>query len=204
MTVLSTAYFPPIIWMAYLYQKKEILIDTHETYAKQSYRNRTQIATATGAMNLSIPVKKPNGNQTKTFNIQVDTHQKWASLHWKSIKTAYQSAPFFLFYQDEIEAILKKKFHTLIDLNEHITKELASMIGFQADFKYSEDFIALENAENDFRFHIHPKKQLAIEFPPYYQIFDEKHQFIPNLSILDLLFNLGPESISYLESLKLK
>lgn len=203
MNVLSTAYFPPIIWMAYLHQKKNISIDAKETYTKQTYRNRCQIATANGLMNLSIPVKKPNGNQTTSEEIQIEYRENWPAQHWKSIKTAYDSSPFFLYYQDEIEELIKKEYSSLVELNESIIKELTSLMNLDIEIKYTEDFVAIDQDKIDLRFDIHPKKQLNINYPTYYQTFDDKLGFIPNLSILDLLFNLGPESILYLENIQL-
>lgn len=203
MTLLSTAYFPPIIWMAYLHQKENISIDAKETYSKQTFRNRCQIATANGLMNLSIPVKKPNGNQTISQDIQIEYEEKWSLQHWKSIKTAYESSPFFLYYQDEIEELLKKKYHSLIELNETIVIELTSLMNLDIEIKYTEDFAPVDPQKTDLRFDIHPKKDLKVKWPKYYQTFDDKLGFIPNLSILDLLFNLGPESILYLESINL-
>ena len=190
--------------MAYLHQKKNISIDAKETYPKQTYRNRCQIATATGIMNLSVPVKKPNGNQTITENIGFEDQQKWQWQHWKSIKTAYDSSPFFLYYQDDIEELLKKKYTSLIELNETIIKELTSLMNLDIEIKYTHDFAPIESGKVDLRFDIHPKKDLKIKFPKYYQTFDDKLGFLPNLSILDLLFNLGPESILYLESIHLE
>lgn len=203
MTLLSTAYFPPIIWMAYLHQKENISIDAKESYPKQTFRNRCQIATANGLMNLSIPVKKPNGNQTLSQDIQIEYQEKWALQHWKSIKTAYESSPFFLYYQDEIEELLKKKYDSLIELNETIVKELKSLMNLDIEMKYTEGFAPINPQNIDLRFDIHPKKNLKVKYPKYYQTFDDKLGFIPNLSILDLLFNLGPESILYLESINL-
>lgn len=203
MNVISTAYFPPIIWMAFLHQKKNISIDAKETYPKQTFRNRCQIATANGLMNLSIPVKKPNGNQTISEDIQIEYQENWPLQHWKSIKTAYDSSPFFLYYQDDIEELLKKNYNSLIELNETIIKELTSLMNLDIEVKYTSDFEEIIPNKTDLRFDIHPKKKLQINFPKYYQTFDDKLGFLPNLSILDLLFNLGPESILYLESINL-
>ena len=204
MNVISTAYFPPIIWMAYLHQKKNISIDVKETYPKQTYRNRCQIATATGIINLSIPVKKPNGNQTTSEDIEFEDPQKWRLQHWKSIKTAYDSSPFFLYYQDEIEVLLKKEHNSLVEMNESIINELTSLMNLDIEIKYTDDFVPIKKGKIDLRFDIHPKKELHVEYPKYYQTFDDKLGFLPNLSILDLLFNLGPESILYLESIHLE
>jgi len=204
MILLSTAYFPSISWMALFAQNKEVHIDLYESYQKQSYRNRFHIATSHGLLALSVPVKKPKGNQSKSNEILIDYQQNWQSLHWKSIKTAYQSAPFFLYYQDDIEALIKKKYHSLHEMNEHILIELATLIGISSGIKYTTDFHPINQLENDFRFLIHPKKVTPLDMENYYQIFDTSLGFISNLSVLDLLFNLGPEALPYLESLKLK
>jgi len=204
MTILSTAYFPSISWMALFSQRKELSLDLWETYPKQSYRNRCHIATSHGLMSLSVPVKKPQGNQTKTQDIAIDYQQKWQSLHWKSIQTAYQSTPFFLYYQDEIEELIKEEYADLKTMNERIILKMADLMGIQSQLKLTDDFIAIENDEADFRFSIHPKKASPFQIIPYYQVFDEQLGFLEDLSSLDLLFNLGPESIAYLESLSLR
>lgn len=203
MTLLSTAYFPSISWMAFFSQRKEVILDLWETYPKQSYRNRCHIATSHGVMNLSVPVKKPHGNQTKTQDILIDYQQKWQQLHWKSIQTAYQSAPFFLYYQDEIEELIKAEYGNLKEMNEKIILGIADLIGIRTQLKQTEDFTPIENNEEDFRFLIHPKKPSPFQIKAYYQVFDDQLSFIPDLSVLDLLFNLGPEAIVYLESLPL-
>lgn len=203
MTLLSTAYFPSVSWMALFSQRKEVCIDLLETYPKQSYRNRCHIATSHGVMKLSVPIKKLQGNKSKTKDIVIDYQQKWQQLHWRSIQTAYQSAPFFLYYQDDIEGLIKYEYSSLNEMNEKIIQELAVLLGIQSKINYTHDFIPTENREEDFRFNIHPKKDSPFLIQPYYQTFSNQHGFLMDLSTLDLLFNLGPESIAYLESLPL-
>lgn len=203
MTLLSTAYFPSVSWMALFSQRKEVCIDLLETYPKQSYRNRCHIATSHGVMKLSVPIKKLQGNKSKTKDIVIDYQQKWQQLHWRSIQTAYQSAPFFLYYQDDIEGLIKYEYSSLNEMNEKIIQELAILLGIQSQINYTHDFIPTENREEDFRFNIHPKKDSPFLIQPYYQTFSNQHGFLMDLSTLDLLFNLGPESIAYLESLPL-
>lgn len=199
MILLSTAYFPPISWMALAMKNEGIMIDLHETYSKQSYRNRFQIATANGIMALSVPVKKPQGNHTNSGNITLESSQNWQQVHWKSILAAYQSSPFFLYYKDDIEALFKSKYDSLHQMNIIIITKLASLIGFQIDIKYTEDFIPLNQSPEDYRFSIHPKLKNNFTLAAYEQVFDEKNGFYEDLSVLDLLFNLGPEALLYLE-----
>ncbi|NOR86701.1 MAG: hypothetical protein GQ527_03740 [Bacteroidales bacterium] len=199
--ILSTAYFPPISWMALLYKNKAITIDLHESYSKQSYRNRCHIATANGLMALTVPVKKPFGNRSKTADITLDYSQNWQQLHWKSLKAAYQSSPYFLYYQDDIESIFKKQYASLKEMNEYIILEIASLLGFSTTINYSKEFLLPTGENQDFRFQIHPKKESIFSLQKYEQVFIEKHRFLADLSALDLLFNLGPEGIGYLDQL---
>jgi hypothetical protein len=201
MVLLSTSYFPPISWLALLYQQKEVSIDLWETYQKQSYRNRCRIATSNGLMDLSIPVKKPNGNHSRSNEIILDDHQNWRQQHWRSIKNAYQSTPFFIHYEEGIHSILFDKKTTLLwELNHHTIKFIADQIHIDYKIEYTNDFIE-ESNENDFRFKIHPKHKELLDYPDYYQVFDDKIGFQGGLSSLDLLFNLGPEAIIYLDQL---
>jgi len=203
MQLLSTAYFPPITWMALFYHRNKTVIDLQETYPKQSYRNRFSIATANGKMDLSIPVKKTNGNRTLTKDIILDYSQNWQQVHWKSLKAAYQSSPFFLYYKDEIEELIKSQYTSLFQLNEEVIQVISGKIGIQSQINYTREFVPVDNTDQDFRFTIHPKHSSPFHLQPYEQVFMEKHGFINNLSVLDLLFNLGPESLSYLEDIEL-
>jgi hypothetical protein len=204
MTILSTAYFPPISWMALLLQSASSQVDLFETYQKQSYRNRCRLGTANGVMSLSVPVKKPNGNQTISRDVLIEYKQNWPLVHWRSIQAAYQSSPFFLYYQDEIESVFLQKYDSLASMNRYIVEEIAGLIGFQAALSNTNDFILPDTLEHDFRFKIHPKKPMVFSFEKYCQVFEHKYPFMEDLSILDLLFNLGPESLYYLENISLK
>ncbi len=201
--LLSTAYFPPIAWMGIFVNQPSVLIDLWETYPKQSYRNRCRIATSLGVLDLNLPVKKPNGNQTKSKDILIDYQQKWQQLHWKSIKTAYESAPYFLYYQDDIEEIVFTNHSHLHLLNETAILRISKLLGFENPVYYTADFIKPLTHHSDFRFSIHPKSPQFIPTPKYYQTFDEKTGFLGNLSVLDLLFHLGPEAAIYLSKLKM-
>ncbi len=202
MILLSTSYFPPITWLALLYQNKEVSIDLWETYPKQTYRNRCNIATSNGLMALSIPVKKPKGNQSKTNEILLDNQQNWQQQHWRSIKNAYQSTPFFIHYEEEIKSLIYGNYKFLWQLNDAIIKMICLQIDIDFKINYTDDFIEKVPSQ-DFRFIIHPKHQEWAALPPYYQVFDDKTGFIGGLSSLDLLFNLGPEALIYLDRLPL-
>src|SRR6056297_2606480 len=193
--LLSTAYLPPLQYFSKLIKYDEIFIEAHENFIKQTYRNRCNIYGANGLLALSIPVKK-NNTKTKIKDITIDYDTNWRKMHWKSIESAYRSSAFFEFYADYLVPFYHKKYQFLIDFNQDLLKMLADQLEINMNIAYTEKYFFPEDTLfDDFRDIIHPKKKLedpnfkAVE---YFQVFSEKHGFIPNLSIIDLLFNLGP------------
>lgn len=201
MILLSTAYCPPIIYMAQFIREEEILIEKEETYLKQTWRNRCSIYTDKGKLDLSIPVAKPFGNKTKTRDIQIYNFYKWNLEHWRAIQSAYNKSPFFLFYKDELEDLFQHPLNQLIEQNNRMLQLLVKLAGLPATFTYTDDFIKHPVNATDLRYILSPKRGLDLEMPPYPQVFSEKAGFIPNLSFLDLLFNKGPESSAYLREI---
>jgi hypothetical protein len=205
MLLLSTACFPPVEYFAYLVQYGGAIIDLHETYPKQTWRNRYMITGGNGPIDLTVPVEKPLGNQTPTNSIIISNHCQWRQNHWKTICSAYRNAPYFLYYAHLIEdLLLNEKTEKLFELNHKIMHALIEEMHLQVSLEYAVDFIAIDANKNDFRFSLHPKtknKTSASLFPPYYQVFEDRHGFIPNASIIDLLFNLGPDTPQYLAQL---
>lgn len=201
--LLSTAYLPPVAYFALLDGAGQAMIEQYETYQKQTYRNRCEIYTEKGEMALSIPVSKPDGNHTKTKDILIFNEDKWYKKHWRAIETAYLSAPFFIYYKDEIEPYFQKPYEQLLDFNLQLTKLFCRIIGIETAIALTEDYIKTPENTLDYRAILSPKKQdnLIEKFPEYTQVFDTKHGFIPNLSILDLLFNMGPDSYDYISAL---
>ena len=201
--LLSTAYFPPISWIATALHFDQVFIENHETFPKQTYRNRCKIATSSGVLNLTIPVNRINGNHTKTNEIRIDYSQNWQLLHWRTIVTAYSKSPYFLFYRDYFESLFCLQTDTLLELNSKVLtialKALQSndlQIGNTEKYWLGDEFL-------DFRNEFHPKektsKTLSFEIERYIQTFEEKHGFLADLSILDLIFNLGPQALPYLQ-----
>jgi len=198
--LLSTAYFPPITWFAALIKSAVAKLETCETYTKQSYRNRCHIIGPNGLQVLTVPVNKPFGNQTKTTQITLARHSNWQRTHWRAIETAYNTSPFFLFYRDRFHEVLFADHTHLFALNQALINMILGYLGLPVEIGFTKEFEKEPQDLTDIRNIIHPKKPLPkqINFPVYTQVFNAKHDFIPNLSIIDLLFNEGPASLDYL------
>jgi len=195
--LLSSAYLPPLHYFGLMAAAPEVIIEKHETYLKQTYRNRCEIYTANGKLALTVPVVKINGNHTKIDDIVISEQSKWQILHWRAIKSAYANSPFFLYYKDDIAIFYQKPFTSLFDFNLKILEEIMQLIGINKKISFTRKFEKHPRNVNDYRYLISPKIVPAqFQFRHYYQSFGEKHGFIPGLSILDLLFNTGNEAIS--------
>ena len=200
--LLSTAYFPPLSYCMLLAQSEQLLLEAKETYPKQTYRNRCIILTANGLQNLSVPVKKPNGNHTKTSEILISYDENWQKQHQKALTSAYSAAPFFDHYMDVFLSVFEKKHASLLELNLNILTMLQQVLGLNQSIRLTETFEKNSLHCFDARDLIHPKtgNNLFIA-QPYYQVFSDRFGFQADLSILDLLFNEGPQAASYLHQL---
>ena len=198
--LMSTAYIPTIEYMAIMMKYGKIIIEKDETYPKQTYRNRCKILSANGILDLSIPVNKTHGNNTKTKDITIINSSKWFTNHWRAITSAYSGSPFFLYYKDDLEGFFMGKYDNLLEFNTEFTKELLKLIRIDCEIEYSESFSTPEpESPIDVRYSITPKIEVNPKyFTEYIQVFSNKFHFSPNLCIIDLLFNLGPETKDYL------
>lgn len=202
--LFPTAYFPSIALMAAMVQTGDIVIEQQETFPKQTHRNRTVIITANGAMTLSVPVVRPNGTHTLTTDIAISYAEHWNLIHWRALEAAYNSSPYFLYYRDGIEKILMQRYDRLIELNEAILEHLFAKLKTQHSITYTNDYRKPCGEPNDFRDRFsykHPER--LPECPKYEQVFSDRMPFDGNVGILDLLFNLGPESKDYLLKIEL-
>lgn len=206
MIILSTSYLPPVMYMAALAQHDSALIEQKETFPKQTFRNRTIIATGNGLQTLSVPVVRTQGNHTRTDEIAIAYQEPWQIRHWRAIVSAYSAAPFFLYYRDYLEHALMQHYNRLIDLNDAVLKVLMKRLKINCNIEYSSDFLGSEQFEgNNTLLSLTDKHVQSIaSLPPYCQVFDNRLGFQSNLSILDLLFNLGPEAHNYLTNLPIK
>ncbi|HSV88677.1 MAG TPA: WbqC family protein [Bacteroidales bacterium] len=201
--IISTAYLPPVAYLAWLSVADEIHIEINETYPKQTWRNRCTIASANGPLNLVIPVEKPLGNRTPTRLVEVSSHKDWQKQHWKSIVSSYRKSAFFTHYGDILEPFFAKKFvETLIDWNDMLLNAICRELGFKIQPMPTQSFERNPEGYLDLRFSLSPKKlqkaSTETTFIPYFQGFSEKYGFLPNLSIIDVLFNMGPNTTAYL------
>ncbi|MDQ1769383.1 hypothetical protein GQR60_00965 [Labilibaculum sp. A4] len=205
--LLTTSFFAPIQYYCKLIQYPEIIIEQWEHYSKQSYRNRCNIYGANGVLPLSVPVVKATNKKVFTKDVKISYDTNWQKLHWKGIEAAYKSSPFYEYYIDDLERFFTQKWDFLLEYNNEIQKEIFGILEIDPIIKFSEDFIDFGTSEyDDFREKIHPKVSKletddSFTARKYTQVFGDKYGFIENLSILDLIFNLGPDSLSYLESI---
>ena len=194
--LLPTAYLAPVKYYAILLQAKNCSIEHHEHFIKQSIRNRCEIYGANGELRLTIPKERKGSSKTIISEIKISYKDDWQKLHWNAIKSAYNSSPFFEYYSNELEVFYQEKESNLIIFNNKLQEVILDLLQEEnnstptVEYLHSGNFTDLRN--NDFKV-ANPKK--------YNQVFMEKHGFIPNLSILDLLFNLGPETSDYLHNL---
>lgn len=200
--LLPTAYFPPVSWFVFLIKSKVAFIEQMETFPKQTYRNRCEIMTAAGTANLIVPITKPQGNHTITGNIEICYREPWRDQHWKALQSAYSSSPYFTYYADILFPLFESRETRLIMHNQSILQTICSLIGENPSVELTGDYIKMPQERSDYRKQFSPKSKLPqIEFSRYPQVFEHKYGFIPNLSILDLLFNVGPEAGRYIEKL---
>ena len=199
MIVLQSAYFAPVGYYAKIYAHDKILVEQHDHYVKQTYRNRCRIQTESGVMDLSIPVEK-HTDKTKIRDICISYGQEWRRLHLRAMETSYNSTPFFEYYKDDIQAIYEKKEKYLFDFNMHLLEFTLDAIGIKREILTTDSYFEGEPGIEDARELFNPKKETTdTDSKPYYQMFTEKFGFTDGLSIVDLLFNLGPESVLYLK-----
>ena len=193
--ILSTAWFPPVDWFALLAANETVFLEACESYRKQTWRNRCRILTANGPMDLRVPVL--HDGERLVRRVRIDWSTDWLRQCEYAIDTAYYSSPFFEYYRDELFALLDLKRETLWAMNMDIIDFFCRKIGIAPRIVPTEDFEAA--AEDDWRERLSPKKPSESLARPYWQVFASKFGFVPGLSVMDLLFNEGPESLAYLK-----
>lgn len=193
--LLSSCYLAPIDYYALLDRSGYATIEIGNNYQKQTYQNRCHIAGANGMLTLSIPVMKPAKEEATMRDIRIADHGNWQHLHWNAIVSAYRSTPFFQYYEDEFRPLYEKKKRYLHDFNEELRLLVCRLIGIETEAIITDTYTTdSPTGIFDSREIIHPKRSSPFQTPRYYQVFANKNGFIPGLSIIDLLFNMGNES----------
>lgn len=194
--ILSTAYLPPIEYISLIARSGKALIDGGERYQKQTYRSRCHIYSGNGILPLTIPIIRSGSGHIKEASI--DNSKGWYKNHWKAIESAYSSTPFFEYYKDDFVPFFTGDYSNLFDYNLKLTELILELCSVKAQLIVS-DISYPHDIPNNFSGIIHPKRDsLKINKGQYYQVFAPKYGFIYNLSAIDLLFNEGPNAISYL------
>lgn len=202
--LITPGYCAPIIQYAVISQTKELHIEAKGNFQKQSYRTRMNIATSTGVLTLIIPIlhRKDKTERQQYFDVQLENKFHWQRDHWRSLKIAYQTSPYFEYYEDEFEPLYHKEYNSLVDFNEACHKVILECLQLEIDPIYTNEYFKNPN-QKDFRDLINAKKEVPFDLPEYHQLFKENHGYLPNLTILDLLFNLGPSAQDYIEKIDL-
>ena len=197
MALFIPTYFSPISQYQALLNSNSITFEVEDNYQKQTYRNRCYIYGANGKQLLNIPVTIPKSSKkTKSKDILVE-NANWQKQHYKSLEAAYNHSPFFEFYKDDLRKIFSKKYTYLLDVNLDSFNFIMDALDLFKEYTLSKKYE--ETKLNDFRNLADSKKKVEISSIPYIQMFDQKFGFLKNLSILDLLFMEGPNSINFLE-----
>jgi len=196
--LISTAYLPPAEYFAAISKAEEILIEAEENYLKQTYRNRCYILSAHGPQMLSIPVYLGSLHKTMIRDIRIDYSKRWQQIHLGAMIAAYRSSPFFDFYFESIEKAILLNQNFLIDLNLSLFEKIVQHLSIEGKSFFTKAFEPDNNLHYDYRYRLSPKKKSHYIQKPYIQVFDNGNGFIPNLSIIDLLFNVGPDASRYL------
>lgn len=203
--LLSSAYLAPVQYYAWMLAADEVILEQYDHYLKQTYRNRCIIAAADGPLSLTVPIIKPENEKCPMKDIRISDHGNWRHLHWNALKSAYRMSPFWEYYEDDFRPFYEQKWEFLMDYNQALQEKVCELIDFTPNITRTEAFISLSEAGiQDLRDVIHPKREMTtdgkFQVIPYYQVFKERQGFLPNMSIMDLLMNMGPESILILKN----
>lgn len=196
--LISTAYLPPIEYFSHISRADEIFVEKEENYLKQTYRNRCYILSAHGPQLLSVPVYLGSLHKTPVKEIRIDYSKRWQQVHLRAMTASYNASPYFEFYFENLERIISKNHEFLLDLNMALTESILEILKIKKRLSYTTYFKPTGDNPNDFRYKIIPKKESNVTVIKYQQVFDNCGGFVPHLSIIDLIFNMGPEAGDYL------
>lgn len=205
MSIIYPAYFPNIALFTVFVQSDEVIWEMEGNYQKQTFRNRTYICNDRGKHILSIPISHVGQGKGKQLNknVKIDNTYPWQRQHWRTLETAYRTSPFFEFYEDDIKPLYDTEFEYLMDFNLKTIETICDCLQLDMPIAKTTVFNLIPETEVDYRQLVSVKNIINLSQTDYVQVFSDRHGFIPNLSILDLLFNLGPNTTTYLKETKL-
>jgi hypothetical protein len=195
--ILSSAYFPPSEYFSLINNAVSVIIEQEENYIKQTYRNRCRILSSNGILVLSVPVIKGRNIKALVKDVTIDYSKRWQQVHLRALVSAYNRSPYFQFYFESLEKILLEKKKYLIDLNDALLYKCLEILNINKFITYTSSYWTGKSTNMDFRYSITPKSASAFISRPYIQVFSN-NEFVQGLSILDLIFNTGPDSPQYL------
>lgn len=199
--LIQPTFFGPVIQYVAMSVYKDVVFEKQDNFQKQTYRNRCYIYGANGKQLLSVPIIHTKSTERqKTKDVKIDNSFSWQKIFIKSLESSYRSSPYFEFYEDEIMQVFEKRYTYLLDLNLHAHEIMSACLELENSISFSETYHKEDSTHLDYRFFANAKKQPNYPLTSYTQVFDDKHGFIPNLSILDLLFHEGTNALNYLES----
>ncbi len=198
--IFPTSYLPDIKYVALFLKSEAARIEVYESYQKQSCRNRCIVMTANGLQTLTVPVVKTDGNHTLTKDIAICHKESWQQIHRRCLEAAYRKTPYFEYYFPYLEKAFSTKFDRLVDFNEFCLKFILKVLKINKEIIYTSDFEPISDA-NDYRVSLSKWSSGSVPFPKYHQVFADRQPFVPNLSVLDLIFNEGPEARDYLDKI---
>lgn len=193
MSLFLSTYLPSIRYMQAFLACEDPTIEIFDSYHKQTYRNRCHVMTANGVQHLSVPVKQVNGNHTLTKDMLISPIEPWQQIHSRCLESAYKASPYFDHYYSYLSPIYNNHFNTLVELNDAALKAILKMLKVKKEIRYTTDYI--KECDNDFRKTIVKRDPNAPDLPSYYQVFSDRYPFASDLSILDLIFNEGPDAL---------
>jgi len=197
--LIHPTYFPNIAHFVAMVKSEKLTFEMYDNFLKQTYRTRTYIYAANGKLLLNIPVIHTQKNRQKYKDVKISQDTNWQDLHWKSLLSAYSTSPFFEYYQDELLPLFKIKTNYILDFNLKCFEIICECLQLDIDYSKTETYKSQTEGFSDFRFLVSAKTKEP-QFEPYMQVFNNKHGFINNLSIIDLLCNEGPNTMCYLET----
>lgn len=207
--ILTSAYFAPLAWYVPMAMGANVCVEQRDHFVKQTFRNRCIITGPNGKQVLTVPVEKNPKGKTAMRDVRISDHGNWRHLHWNALESSYGKSPFFEYYADDLRPFYEHKWDYLIDYNEALQEKMFELLDIEVKTCRTIHFATLPNKDdastvlhegfNDLRHLAEPSALLNLPFKPYYQVFASRHGFTPHLSIVDLLFNMGPEAVLVLQ-----